>query len=331
MKLADDALLIDQRHRTMAVHGWRSSGARHVVVLMAVYNGAAFLQAQLESLAAQLHEDWSLIVSDDGSTDDSLNIIEAFALTHPERLVSVLQGPGKGFAQNFLALIRAADPNAPFVAFCDQDDVWLPHKLWRALERIGDDARPTLYGARTEVVSQDGVILGRSPLFARSPAFENALVQSIAGGNTMVLNRAGLNLLQRAARGPIPLVSHDWWAYQVISGAGGHVDYDPEPGVQYRQHDGNLVGSNHGIAARLLRLKRLLSGEMRDWTDANLQALRAADAVLTPENRAILARFAKLRRAGPLGRLRGVLRLGLYRQTRMGQVALILAAVLRKI
>lgn len=331
MQLADDALLIDHRHRATAVHGDAHYGARHVVVLMAVFNGAAFLEEQLQSLVDQAHRDWSLLVSDDGSTDRSLDILQDFARAHPGRRVSVIQGPRAGFAQNFLALVRAADPRAPFIAFCDQDDVWMPGKLSRALDRMGKDDRAVLYGGRTELLAQDGRSVGLSPLFRRPPAFQNALVQSIAGGNTMVLNRAGLSVLQRAARDPIHVVSHDWWAYQVISGAGGCVHYDPDPGVLYRQHDANLVGANTGARARLQRLRRLLAGELRDWTEANLIALNAAEAVLTPENRDLLNRFSEMRRARAIGRVRGIWRLGLHRQTRMGQLALIAAAMLRKI
>src|SRR3546814_1588664 len=98
------------------------------------------------------------------------------------------------------------------------------------------------------------------------------LVQSIAGGNTMVFNRSAHVLLQEAGD-LLNLPSHDWWAYQLISGAGGRVYYDAEPNVLYRQHEANIVGSNSGISARLTRIRLLLGGRFHQWNEQTLHAL----------------------------------------------------------
>ena len=90
---------------------------------------------------------------------------------------------------------------------------------------------------------------GLSPLFTRPPAFQNALVQSLGGGNTMVFNRAAKKILQEAAA--IDVVLHDWWVYQLVSAAGGMVHYDPRPMLKYRQHSDNLIGSNLGWRSAL--------------------------------------------------------------------------------
>lgn len=308
------------------------AGARHVAILMALHNGAATVDAQLASFQAQTHRDWSLIVSDDGSTDDGTNRINKFA-TRIGRPVAMHAGPRMGFAQNFLHLLCAAGPVVPFAALSDQDDVWLPGKLARATEQLaalGDD-KPGLYAGRTVICDSDLRPLRPSPLFELPPGFANALVQNIGGGNTMVLNRAALDLAQNTARHANGIVAHDWWLYQLVTGAGGHVIYDPEPMVFYRQHSGNLIGANDTALASAIRLVQLFRGRFRRWNSANIRALISSAHWLTPEARKTLASFERARSGSAFARLCAVDEAGLYRQTRRGDAALKLAAFLRRI
>ncbi|PAV69458.1 hypothetical protein WR25_25680 [Diploscapter pachys] len=100
---------------------------------------------------------------------------------------------------------------ADYYAWCDQDDIWHPEKLARAVTRLSSvpEGVPALYCARTELVDQDGKHLGFSPVYSRSACFRNALVQNIAGGNTMVFNDALMKLLREAGNNAT-IVSHDW-------------------------------------------------------------------------------------------------------------------------
>jgi glycosyltransferase involved in cell wall biosynthesis len=313
-------------------HARSGDGTGHVAILMAMHNGAATLGAQLESFLGQSHDDWSLIVSDDRSRDDSVDRIRAFAACSG-RSVSLLPGPGLGFAQNFLHLIRAAGPYVPFAALSDQDDVWLPGKLSRALQHLQavPEGRPALYSGRTVICDAALKPLRRSPEFTLPPGFRNALVQSIGGGNTMVMNRAALDLAQETARHARGIVAHDWWLYQIVTGAGGQVFHDPEPMVLYRQHAGNLIGANDTALASLSRLVLVLRGRFRGWNTANLRALEAASHWLTPEAREVLGAFRSLRSRSPAMRLRALKALGLYRQTRRGNIALAIAALLNRL
>ena len=162
-----------------------------IVILLATRNGAAFVQEQLDSYRTQTYGNWELLVSDDGSTDDTIKIIEEFAKQVPQR-VMVRRGPQMGFWQNFVSLVRSDEIDGDLFAYSDQDDVWFPEKLARAVSWF--EARPTdqpgLYFTRTELIEAGGAPIGFSPLFVRAPSFQNALVQNIGGGNTMVFNRA---------------------------------------------------------------------------------------------------------------------------------------------
>ena len=107
-----------------------SQALPRVTVLMALYQGAAFLRPQLDSIAGQDDVDWRLIVGDDGSTDEGPAMVRDFAGRHPGR-VTLRDGPRSGAAANFRALLRAA-PAGDLAALSDQDDVWLPGKIDRA-------------------------------------------------------------------------------------------------------------------------------------------------------------------------------------------------------
>ncbi|MDA9865432.1 glycosyltransferase family 2 protein [bacterium] len=305
----------------------------HVCVLLALHNGARMLADQLNSLAAQSHRDWSLIISDDGSSDDWLGIATAFAETRAKGRTWLISGPQKGFAQNFLSLSKAAGPFVPYVAFCDQDDVWMQAKLARAVARLQSlpAGRPALYCSRTMVCDSTLRAQRPSPLFRRPAGFSNALVQNIGGGNTMVMNRAALDLVQDTLRHATGIASHDWWVYQLVSGAGGLVIYDTEPSVLYRQHGENLIGANNSYLASAARLKGLLEGRFQIWNDANIAALTRARHWLTPEARRRLEWFAAARQGSLRHRFKALFRSGVYRQTLRGTVALWLAALTNRL
>lgn len=310
-----------------------SPSAPRICILLALYRGEAFLQEQLDSYAAQTHVNWSVLASDDGSQDSGPEIFRAFAARHPAHAATLLQGPGQGFARNFLFLLQNAPQEADFVALSDQDDVWYPDKLERALRNLADlpAGCPGLYCARTTICREDLSEIGPSPHFPREPDFRNALVQSIGGGNTMVLNRSALNLVQAAAARASDPVAHDWWLYQLITGYGGRILRDPVPVLAYRQHGRNAIGTNRTIAARLARIAALAQGRFRDWNTIGLAALDHAAPDFTPEARATLDRF-KAARSGPaLQRLRHLRRSDVYRQSRLGTLALYLACLLNRL
>lgn len=302
-----------------------------VTILLAVYDGARFLAEQLDSLLAQTHDDWDLVASIDRSTDGSRELIEAFGAENPGRLRAVLDGPAQGFAENFRALLLAAPGEADYLAFCDQDDVWRPEKLAHQVALLAPHQGPALTFARTILCDETLAEIGRSPLFTKPPCFANALVQSIGGGNTIMVNRAGGARLRQAAALARKMTSHDWWSYQVMSGTGGVVIYDPEPMVLYRQHGRNVMGQNRTLAAKLARLSMLVDGTFRRWTDENLANLAPLRDALTPENRALFDTFRAYRGRGIWQRARDLRRLPLHRQTPLGHLVLKASLVLGRV
>jgi glycosyltransferase involved in cell wall biosynthesis len=297
---------------------------KRVSILMGSYDGAAFLGEQLGSILAQDYPHWTLTVSDDGSRDGTLGILEEARGKWGAGRLRVVRGPGRGFCANFLSLAAADPGGADYFAWSDQDDVWLPSKLSRALGLIGPfgASRPVLYCGRTRLMGRDGAELGLSPLRETPPpGFSNALVQSIAGGNTMLFNEAARRLIAKGLG--LDPVSHDWWAYQIVTGAGGLAVYDPVPTILYRQHGLNLVGDNRGPLAFLRRLRKGWDNGFRSMNDRNLRALLALEDHLTPAARGTLGALVSLREgAGPLRTLKGLREHHIYRRSSFQQLAL---------
>ncbi len=300
---------------------------------MALHNGAAYLPEQLESIAAQCHDDWQLLVSDDASRDAGPEMIRSFAACQAPGQVQMINGPCQGASANFMHLLRHSDPQADYLACSDQDDVWLPHKLERAIGALAElpPERPALYCSRTLICNAQ---LGERRL-SRAPrqslSFRNALVQNVVAGNTIVLNRAGAALSRVGAARIHAVTMHDWWLYQIITGVGGQVVHDDEPSLLYRQHGANEIGAHHGIQAGISRVAQVLQGRFRRWNEMNVAALSVTAGDFTPDNRAALEAFAE-NRAGPLPRrLRALSRSGAYRQSGIGNTALWFSALLGRL
>ncbi len=309
-----------------------AQASRRTAVLLATYNGEEFLHEQLASLAAQTVEQLDIWASDDGSTDGTLDILRKWQGKWSKGGFHILSGPSNGFAENFRSLMANPGIDADYFAFCDQDDLWDCGKVSAAIEVLERDAigKPGLYCSRTRIIGADGQPVGQSPLFARPPHFLNAIVQSIGGGNTMVLNRQAWSLISESAR-RTSFVSHDWWCYLLVSGAGGYVHYDPTPRIGYRQHVGNLVGDNMSLRARADRFRRLLTGRFAAWNDENLEGLDKCADMLSDDARASIARFKSIRSKRHAGAVISYLRSGMYRQTLAANVMLCVAIYLGRL
>lgn len=296
---------------------------------MATHNGAEYLIDQLDSIRLQHFSAWRLIISDDNSTDGTRALIRSYINDHPNLDIKFVEGFDRGFCFNFFSML--GEVATDYFCFCDQDDIWLPNKLTHSINILEQYDCAALYCSPTIIVDFLGNCIKTSPIFRRKPSFKNALVQSIAGGNTMVFNSKALEILKLACDLSHIPISHDWWCYQVISGTGGAVHYDTTPLVKYRQHRGNLIGANMSFYQRFKRLMFLLQGRYRNWTDVNLEALKTSVHLLDANNQKILNKFIQLRQEKLLTRIRIFNELGLYRQTSFGNAALFAACILKRI
>jgi len=304
------------------------------VIIVGTYNPTSFLNDQLNSILDQKNTDIIIHVSDDCSDQNSN--LENLKKISPPIIFWHRNQQNLGFAKNFLFSLKNIDPKYNFYAFSDQDDIWYEDKISRAINEIKKTPydKPALYCSRTAIADKNcDSIIGYSPLFSKKTSFQNALVQSIGGGNTMVFNLAARNLIVQSIEnlGNREIVSHDWWCYQIVSGANGVVHYDPEPRIMYRQHGNNLVGSNNGWFDRFFRIKGVFSGKFKRWNDLNCDALQCNRTLLTDENKKILDDFIFYRKSSCVKRVFFLKRSGIYRQTFLGNIGLIVSAIFNKV
>jgi len=288
-----------------------------VVILLATYNGGAFLSDQLQSFLAQTHPNWVLFWRDDGSSDGTVAIMEAFASQHG-RCVQVTDPPGRlGATAQFLSLLRAVHPTLTpddIVAFSDQDDVWLPCKLSRgaAVLAAAKPDVPALYCARLVVVDAGLRRIRNSNKPRRVPDFPTSLAQNIAAGCTIMLSRKAVALVADSAAPPTTF--HDWWCYLLITAVGGVCLYDDHDVILYRQHDGNAVGIPPSMARRALAAMRRGPRMFMDLLCDHLDALAVRPEVLKMEARENIVRLQEALRGGIGHRLLTLRALRLRRQ-----------------
>ena len=303
-----------------------------VAILLCTHQGQKFLLDQLDSIAHQTHRNWEIWASDDGSSDDTPSILKTYQSKWPSGKLSIQPGPNAGFVANFLSLTCKSSVKADYYAYSDQDDIWEADKLERAIRWLQtiSPTVPALYCSRTRLVDAHNNEIGLSPLFAKPPSFANALMQNIGGGNTMLFNHAARMLLCEAGK-DAAVVSHDWWLYMVVTGCGGQVYYDSYPSLRYRQHESNLIGMNNNWSSRFRRIRMLWQGRFKHWNDCNIASLRKLNRKLTPQSLEILERFAQARQMHLIPRLFHLLQSGVYRQTFLGNIGLVAAAIFGKI
>jgi len=304
-----------------------------IAILMCTYNGEQHLKEQLDSIQNQDYKNWTLYVNDDGSKDSTLDILKSYQKKWGLSKLIIRRGPQEGFCQNFLQVITDPKIKADFYFLCDQDDIWLPHKLSYTIKKFSilDPLKPILYCARATYVSSDARnILGQSDLFLKAPSFKNAIVQCIAGGNTMAFNEPLKSIVKKYPK--VNVISHDWWLYIMNELVGGQTFYDPESMILYRQHDKSIIGANTGFVAKLKRLGMLINGTYRQYNTKHLNILNNLYFKMSiKENINLAKQFLLLRDKSLRARWNMINRLGIYRQTRLGHIALYLGAILHKL
>lgn len=256
-----------------------------VCILLSTYNGEKYLEEQLQSLYSQEDVDISIVVRDDGSSDGTCELLER---EQAAGRLTWYAGENLKPALSFWNLLHQA-PEAPYYAFCDQDDVWDADKLKTAvgfLEKAGKS--PALYFCQTRLVDASLNEIKSVPINPNL-TYGESLSYNFVTGCTMVMNTSMRKVLLKYTPGFIRM--HDIWIYDVAQAVGAHVLFDPEPHISYRQHGGNAVGQANSIKTvwknRMENVKRnerirsrlaqeLLAGYGREMSPENLSITKMA-------------------------------------------------------
>lgn len=218
-------------------------------ILMASYQGERYLREQLDSILAQTYTEWELFVHDDGSTDHTCSILDEYEAEYPDRIHVIRTDPCGGALKNYFYLMKSVE--APYVMFCDQDDVWLREKIENTVDKMKEmegqfgSETPLLVHSDLTVVDKSLNVISESffryqHLRSERNNFSELLVQNIITGCTAMINRSLCELVSVDINVE-NLIMHDWWCALVAAYFGkiGKVDGS----ILYRQHGGNAMGA----------------------------------------------------------------------------------------
>lgn len=260
--------------------------------MMSTYNGAAHVEEQLDSVLAQdvaSDANLSVYVRDDGSSDNTLEVLEAY---EKRGIITLLRGKNLGVVGSFCEAIAAVPQDVDYMALCDQDDVWHADKLSRALKVLApyDASVPALYWSEYTFCDANMKPQERSHHNQVGVHFATMLYENMASGNTSVINRPLADLI--ASTGAKGIYCHDWWN-ALLASAFGNIVYDDFSSLEYRRTGSNVSPTGSGKLSLLrYRVKAFLEGNDLAKITAQLSRFREAygDA-LSPEKRRLLDRM----------------------------------------
>ncbi|WP_334263626.1 glycosyltransferase family 2 protein [Lactiplantibacillus plantarum] len=230
----------------------------NVAILMSTYNGMDYLREQIESIRSQTYKQWNLYIRDDGSSDNTIDLIKTFV--HQDARIHFINADNqvnRGVKRSFLNLLSSV--KADFYMFCDQDDYWLPNKVKVTLDAMISDYhnKPRLVFTNMNLVDFNLKVLEKASLSAVNISYwtskDQLMFDNIVTGCTVMIN----NQLKQYVF-PISakkIVMHDWYIAQLASQL-GDIQYVTDPTILYRQHESNQVGVNKSLFGKVKKLAR---------------------------------------------------------------------------
>lgn len=293
-----------------------------VRILLATYNGEKYIGEMIESILAQDFTDWQLVLSDDQSKDATVSILEDYAAKYPDRITHYRSGLHFGNAQGHFLHLLSRFPDAPYIMFCDQDDIWHEQKVSATLKKMQEIEEPGVPAVvHTDLRVVDGQLQEMAPSFMEYSGISGhrvqlkyLLVQNVVTGCTMMINRA----LAELANAHMPegkILMHDWWL-ALIGAALGKIGFLDQATIDYRQHGNNTVGAKDTKSLSYIMKKIRNDGVRKAMELTYDQAgvfLDAFGELMTPEQRKVVADYAALKHCGAMARRAEFLKGGYYK------------------
>ena len=228
-----------------------------ITVIMSAYNGSKYIEAQLDSIFQQVGVKVLCYVRDDGSTDDTLQVLKKYVSTSGELIIC--EGENVGWERSFLLALKDA-PQADYYAFADQDDIWFEDKLIsgiKMLEKEGSKNKPCMYHCNKISVTEDLKPLAHQVRRTPRPLNrQNALIQEYAQGCSIIMNENARQLITKYI--PREKIAHDFWC-GLLCYLFGEVIYDNKPHFYHISHGNNASGEGHIIGSWKRRLKKFFA------------------------------------------------------------------------
>lgn len=296
-----------------------------VDILMATFNGAQFLAQQIESILAQDYQSLRIVVRDDGSTDGTTGILNAYIKQYPEKIALLDDASGHlGAGMGFMVLLQHS--HADYVMFADQDDVWLQDKISMCMAEMKHSE--AVFGGNMPILIHTDLVVTDETLSVVSDSFwkyqglspecvsiNRLLVQNVVTGCTIMMNRSLANLARPVDSG---MIGHDWWI-GLLASAFGKIVYLPRATMLYRQHGKNTVGAIKwnisGMLGKLFDIDahRMLADRLRKTRQQAARFSSAYGDILPQDTRQIILRYASLHELNYFSRIICVLRFRFFK------------------
>lgn len=261
---------------------------KKVAVIMSTYNGEKFVAEQLDSILNQTYSNIEIIIRDDGSKDNTVNIIKEYQKQYKN--IKLYEGKNLGFIKSFFELLKLAE--ADYYAYADQDDVWLQNKIRLAVNSLNklDNTKPNMAFGNSDYYDENMKFLSRGPR-NKKYSFLTALFACVTQGMTMTVNKKTRDMIIENM--PKSCFFHDWWTYLLCIGM-GNVAYDNETVVKYRRRKENATSEGQGYIRLLIwRVKNLLFKDgMRDIKQQMINFKDYYYYQLSDENKKIINLFS---------------------------------------
>ena len=243
------------------------------IVLMSTYNGEKYLRQQLDSLLNQDLKPTKILVRDDGSKDETINILEEYSSKYS--FIEYYYGKNVGPAKSFFDLINKCE-DYDYYALCDQDDVWFKDKLSSAIKKLKQENNgiPLLYAGRFTLTDKDLNPLNSkiSKLYSYTD-FGHALIYHTAPGCTFVFNNQAKQLIKKYDVNKEYCVIHDALIHKIVTMFGKMI-LDEEPHMYYRQHGNNVYGLTADKGKEFIhRVKNFIGGNIRGYRSNTAKSL----------------------------------------------------------
>lgn len=225
---------------------------KKVAIIMSTYNGEKYIKEQLESLFRQTYKNIEIYVRDDGSKDETVEILKKF---ESQGKIHLYAKENKGFIKSFFECLSYCE-DADYYSFCDQDDVWYEDKVEKAVNALNsmNQEKPLLYFSNYDYVNENLEFMSHSATHKKGPSFTNAIVDCITMGTNTVINKKTRDLMVNS--NIEKSCGHDWTAYMIVS-ALGDIYYDKTPTLKYRRTGNNVsAGGKNFIAFQIWRIKK---------------------------------------------------------------------------
>lgn len=273
-----------------------------VHIILSTYNGESYVEAQIESILNGTYQDIHIEVSDDGSTDRTVDLIKKMITKYPDKLSLHVNEKNMGYTKNFLYAVTRAE--GEYIMFCDQDDIWMEDKVetsLNALQNSEEQGKPTMIFTDAWLYDNDtketmGLFQKNSHYNSEKVDIAHLLIENKCIGCTIMMNQYVKDYLQQI---PDEIRVHDWWIALICS-AFGSITYVDKPTLYYRQHSANMIGgTSYGgyMKNRLSRLKEQRQTLVQCYEQGEA-FLRLFDKQLNDKQKKTIEAFSTMKNIG---------------------------------